>query len=373
MADGEDYVSSNRELVPVDHVVKPLNSRPISTSSSDHDTHYTVSPTNTPRASKFTLPEGWSVKKVFRRSGGPADKYYREPETGRQFRSLKEVERYVSGDFPLPLRSNVKRLNYHHVEKVEGDITVGVTPRPTRVKRLKYHHDEKNSGSKDLIVAGGEEFTSERVDSSHVLSLTGQMGRTRLKSSKMLTLMTWQILDMEEDKDNQYQLANVSPTNVVPGSAYNLPDGWVVEEVPRRSGSYADKYYYEPGGQKFRSMLAAQKYLAEVEENSPLSVVLEEIKEKSLPLSKAFKINSPKKKRGSYDSPKESISKKEKTSSSSFGSPPRKIKWVIGGNGGDAWNAFADETLVPDSVKQHWGNTFMMAINNTKHTAPVSA
>ncbi|PWA61955.1 DNA-binding domain-containing protein [Artemisia annua] len=367
MADGDDnYVSSNRELVPVDHVVKPLNSRPISTSSSNHAAHDKVmedtvtdrrksfthiyqrnhrraqnskaSPKNTPSASKFTLPEGWSVKKVLRRSGGPADKYYREPGTGRQFRSLKEVERYVNGEFPPPLRSSVKRLTYHHDEKVERDITVEVTPRPTRVKRLKHHHDEKNSG-KDLIVAGGK------------------------------------ILDMEEDKDNQYQLANVSPTSVVPGSAYNLPDGWVVEEVPRRSGSYADKYYYEPGGQKFRSMLAAQKYLAEVEENSPLSVVLEEIKEKSLPLSKAFKINSPMKKRGSYNSPKESISKKEKTSSSSssFGSPPSKINWVIGGNGGDAWNAFADEALVPDSVKQHWGNTFMMAINNTKHTAPVSA
>ena len=63
----------------------------------------------------------------------------------------------------------------------------------------------------------------------------------------MLTLMTLQILDMEEDKDNQYQLANVSPTSVVPGSAYNLPDGWVVEEVPRRSGSYADKVaFYFP-------------------------------------------------------------------------------------------------------------------------------
>nr|GFC48213.1 methyl-CpG-binding domain-containing protein 7-like isoform X1 [Tanacetum cinerariifolium] len=82
--------------------------------------------------------------------------YYREPGTGRQFRSLKEVERYVTGEFLSSLRSNVKRLNYHHDEKVEGDITVGVTPRPTRVKRLKYHDDEKNSGSKDLIVAGGE-------------------------------------------------------------------------------------------------------------------------------------------------------------------------------------------------------------------------
>lgn len=53
------------------------------------------------------------------------------------------------------------------------------------------------------------------------------------------------------------------------------------------------QYYYEPGtGQKFRSLSAARKHLAELEENFPLSDVLEDLKENNLPLSKAFKLST---------------------------------------------------------------------------------
>lgn len=62
------------------------------------------------------------------------------------------------------------------------------------------------------------------------------------------------------------------------------------------------QYYYEPGtGQKFRSLAAVRKYLAEMEDNSPLSAVLEEIKENNLPLSKAFRLSSPIKVEFTYD------------------------------------------------------------------------
>lgn len=341
VTDGDDY-ARHRQLVVVD-AVTPI-SHSISSSSSitpvtpnDGSALQKVigsegvrfskgSPTNMLKVSKFTLPKGWSVKKVPRKVGDLTDKYYRDPETGRQFRSLKEVERYITEGI-TPARSRVKRLSYFHdEEKVERDITEEVSPKKTRQKMLNYHHDEKDSGSRDMIVAN------------------------------------------EKDKDNQYQLAIVSPTSFSsPKFLSKLPDGWVVEEVPRRSGGYIDKYYYEPGtGQKFRSMVAVEKHLAELEENSPLAVVLEEIREKSLPLSKAFKLSSPIKNCGSYNSWKKSKSTKEKSS------PPRKINWVIAGNGGDAWNAFMDENLVEDSVKQQWRKTFMMEINNSKHNAPVS-
>lgn len=50
------------------------------------------------------------------------------------------------------------------------------------------------------------------------------------------------------------------------------------------------QYYYEPEtGQKFRSRIAAQRYLAEMRENVPLSSTLEELKENK-PLSKMFKL-----------------------------------------------------------------------------------
>lgn len=57
------------------------------------------------------------------------------------------------------------------------------------------------------------------------------------------------------------------------------------------------------------------------------------------------------------------ISRKEKTS------PPNKINWVIdqGSGGDDTWNAFMDDTLVQDSVKKQWSDSFMVAITNGKH------
>ncbi|KAK9053738.1 hypothetical protein SSX86_024812 [Deinandra increscens subsp. villosa] len=349
VTDGDDY-ARHRQLALVDDVTPISHSISSSSSITLHHTSplrkatgsdgvhsNSVSPTNM----KFTLPKGWSVKKVPRKFGGLIDKsldrrkfcsnpcdvepsyqecsYYRDPETGRQFRSLKEVERYIS-EGVTPPQTRVKRLKYYHDAKVENHTNEGVTPTKTRGKRVNYHHIEK-------------------------------------------------MLDWEENNDNQYELAIVSTPPPLPPPPFKLPDGWIVEEVPRRSGGSADKYYYEQGsGKKFRSLLAVERHITQAEENLPLSVVLEEIREKNLPISKAFKLSSPIKSCGSYNSWKKNmISRKEKTCL------PSKVNWVIADSGGDdAWNAYVDQTLVPDSVKQQWGNTFMISINNTKHNTPDS-
>ncbi|KAK1437066.1 hypothetical protein QVD17_02851 [Tagetes erecta] len=332
---GDDDYARQRQLVVVDDAT-PI-SHSISTSSSisandnsalqkvtvsDGDHANTASPMKMLSTPKFTLPKGWSVKKVPRKFGGLVDKYYRDPETGRQFRSLKEVQRYIS-EGVTPSTTRVKRLKYLHDAKAENHTAEGVTPTKTRGKRVNYLQVEK-------------------------------------------------MLDLEDNKDNQYSLAIVSsprtPTSTS-RSPFKLPDGWIVEEVPRRSGGSADKYYYEVRtGQKFRSLLAVERHITQLEENLPLSVVLEEIREKKLPLSKAFKLSSPIKNCGSYNSWKKNItSRKEKTCL------PSKVNWVIASSGGnDAWNAYVDETLVPDSVKQQWETTFMISINNTKHNDPGS-
>nr|XP_043637763.1 methyl-CpG-binding domain-containing protein 7-like [Erigeron canadensis] len=354
VTDADDY-ARHRQIVPFIADVTPIShSIPPSSSFGSHGVN-TASPTNTLSVSKFTLPEGWYVKTVPRKnttSGIMADKYYRDPVTGRYFRSLRAVERYITlGTIPLdirdyrknieggiieeitPRKARAKRLNRQCDEKVDSNNTEEVTPRKARAKRLNYRHLVKNSGSQDMIVASDKR------------------------------------LDLEEDKDSQNQLAIVSPTSVSSRSSFKLPEGWVVEEAPRRSGNYVDKIYHEPGtGQKFRSLLAVQRYLAYLEDNSPLSVVLEEIKENNLPLSKAFKLSSCIKNCGSYNSWKTNLSRKEKSSTSA--SPPDRVNWVIAGRA-DTWNAFADETLVVDSVKQQWRNAFMMAIN-TKNITPLS-
>ncbi|MFS7953591.1 putative methyl-CpG DNA binding, DNA-binding domain superfamily [Helianthus anomalus] len=321
ITEGDDY-ASHRQLVVVEDVTPISHSFSSSSSitplaANDSSPLQKVSPKS---MSKFTLPKGWSVKKVIRKFGGSVDKYYRDPETGQMFRSLKEVERYVT-EGVIPSNTRVKKLTYLPDAKVENQTTEEVTPTRTRGKRVKYHRDGT-------------------------------------------------ILALEDNKDNQYELAIVSsPPSPSPSSRFKLPDGWIVEEVPRRSGGSPDKYYYEQGtGQRFRSLLAVERHVTQMEENLPLSVVLEEIREKNLPLSKAFKLSSPIKNCGSYNSWKKNMSRKEKISL------PSKVNWVIAGTGGDnAWNAYVDETLVPDSVKQQWGNTFMISISNTTPNAPSSA
>ncbi|KAL4558264.1 hypothetical protein LXL04_036462 [Taraxacum kok-saghyz] len=293
-------------------------------SSSDVIHSSTATPTKMITTSQFTLPKHWSVQTVYRKFGGTADKYYRDPETGIQFRSLKEVERYITEGI-TPRRSILKNPINHNKKVSHKKVTSkGNFKVFTKVKK-------KKSGSKDIIVA------DKKAPSS-----------------------TKKVLDVKKEKDDGYQLANVGPTS---GSVspFHLPDGWVVKEVPRVSGGYADKYYFEPGtGLMFRSLVAVEKHL---EENSPLSVKLEEIKENNLPISKAFKLSATIKNYGSYSSWKKSlISRKQKTC------PPSKVNWVIAGSGGDdTWNAFMNDTLVQESVKKQWGDTFLVAITNGKH------
>ncbi|CAL1400579.1 unnamed protein product [Linum trigynum] len=57
-----------------------------------------------------------------------------------------------------------------------------------------------------------------------------------------------------------------------PSPRFQLPEGWIIEERPRRTilpgGTLADKYYIEPGtgGKRFRSLSAVKRYLTQGEE-----------------------------------------------------------------------------------------------------------
>ncbi|KAK6142113.1 hypothetical protein DH2020_006981 [Rehmannia glutinosa] len=157
-----------------------------------------------------------------------------------------------------------------------------------------------------------------------------------------------------DDELSQSHLAVVPSGKATP---FILPDGWIVEEVPRKYNSWTSKYYYEPGtGRKFRSLVAVERHLAELEENAPLSKALEEIKENK-PLSKVFKLENLTK-----NSKKNNC--RENTQASSFIDPPMKVNWVLASPQGDAWNPFISETLVPDAVKEQWTKRFMLFMND---------
>nr|XP_027087704.1 methyl-CpG-binding domain-containing protein 7-like isoform X1 [Coffea arabica] len=266
----------------------------------------TTAATVTSRYSKFQLPNGWGVQEVPRSNTSRVDKYYYEPGTGLKFRSLRAVERYVNGE--------------------------EYTPRPGALTWHDNHY--KCSEHRKMIICGG----------------------------KMMRL------NEEPLSGNHLPIAASRETAAM--SPYDLPDGWVVEEVPRKNDSRTDKYYYEPGsGRKFRSFIGAKRYIAELKEDIPLSAALAEIKEMNRPLSKAFKLGRL---------VKNSISRKKqcarsKTQTSSCVSVPVKVNWVLASPQGDVWNPFIFNIKIPVSVKQQWNERFRLALNVENHSTPNSS
>uniref|UniRef100_A0A3Q7J1E0 MBD domain-containing protein n=1 Tax=Solanum lycopersicum TaxID=4081 RepID=A0A3Q7J1E0_SOLLC len=181
--------------------------------------------------------------------------------------------------------------------------------------------------------------------------------------SRKMVICDGKIVRMDEEQLNEWAIVPSTRAATLP---YDLPDGWVIEEVPRTDGSsMVDKYYYEPGsGQKFRSRIAAQRYLAQMRENVPLSATLEELKENK-PLSKMFKL---------YHHAKKSLPCKRNivTENSSFLSPPAKVNWVLSSPKGDAWNPLISGTPIPDSLKQQWTKRFKLFMNDENLNAEKS-
>ncbi|KAL8501698.1 hypothetical protein ACS0TY_020991 [Phlomoides rotata] len=260
-----------------------------------------------------TIPGGWGVQEVPRRDGIRSDTYYHEPESGRKFRSIREVQRYLNGE-GYPCRSKSRSR----------------TPR----NRMMLLPSSRNYGvQRRMIVSGGKLWRlRNELSSNHLGYVTS--GR---------------------------------PVRAAPDI---LPDGWIVEEVPRRYTDWTDKYYYEPEtGQKFRSLVAVEKFLAELDEkeNAPLSKTLEEIMENK-PLAKVFKLEHHTK----SSSPMKKSMSQENARASSFMGPPMKVNWVLASPQGDVWNPFIADTLIPDAVKQQWTSRFMIFMSDGASNFPSS-
>ncbi|GAB4860200.1 methyl-CpG-binding domain-containing protein [Ancistrocladus abbreviatus] len=251
----------------------------------------------TAAARTFELPDGWVVEV---RPRGPnssikADKYYYEPETGRQFRSLLSIQRYLNGgeDMPMLKRNRCCSVNPMHV---------------------------RNSGPLRRIVYAGKIWGMDELEACH-----------------------GNIEDMVPSTA-QHKLSSI------------LPDGWIVEEVPRKTGFRSDRYYIEPvSRQKFRSLLEVQRYLAGE---------LYKQKRKALKLIK-------------HSAPQSSGSWTRNTqleiirpSSSNTTNAPERVNWVFSGSGEDTWNPFIGESVIPDHIKELWAETFMLGMTGNKHQVP---
>ncbi|XVF68701.1 hypothetical protein PTKIN_Ptkin11bG0022500 [Pterospermum kingtungense] len=238
------------------------------------------SPSSAMSRSPIKLPPGWVVEQRPRVNSaahpGRVDRYYYEPKSGRQFRSLTAVQRYL------------------YVE-MESTLTT---------QRVK-------PGNKNSMQIVPHVFRS--------------------------------------------------------GTPFKLPPGWVVEEKPRSNLRYAGvvdrvysclkaclyfrhsvhliwymQFYIEPGtGRRFRSMLAVERYLAEMEASA-----------------------------GASKHSRDSGSRKKQKSGVEvdpmldFTTPPAKVKWVHGGPGGSLWNPFMSESVVPEFVQKTWSEMFILSIED---------
>ncbi|XP_021887663.1 methyl-CpG-binding domain-containing protein 7 isoform X2 [Carica papaya] len=262
-----------------------------------------VDPASSFSNSDFKLPSDWVVEERRRRKSAfnPArvDKYYHEPGTGKIFRSLTSVKKYL-------------------IEEPGNFLT-----------------EEPNNGKNMQIVV----HTTERI--SHFRNT----------------------------------------------SSFELPDGWIVEEKPRKNIHYKgviDRYYIEPGtGNRFRSLRAVERRLKASQECAATG---QETLESGNQLMRTFSkdshsleiipehpVDAKRAEAASKTLEPENPSTSLKDSRSGnkhkpcegvtdplldFSSTPPKIKWVFNGSRGNVWSPSASGSLVQESVKQKWSEAF---------------
>ncbi|KAK9755186.1 hypothetical protein RND81_01G007500 [Saponaria officinalis] len=244
----------------------------------------------------FKLPDDWIVEV---RPRGPnsaisSDKYYYEPGTGRKFRSLASVRRYLNGEQDPP-----------------------PTKKPSTCL-VPYF----NSGSFKRVSHHGKVLRPDELEEArYTMSDDVRSGTLQFKSAE------------------------------------SLPDGWIVEEIPRRCGFRSDRYFIDPAtGQRFRSMPEVHRFLEE-QRYTP--------KRKALTLSN-FRT-----------APRSSVSRKKNSSFTTFKDtlfdlmhPPKKINWVYSGDGKDNWSPLVEECVLPNYVTEQWSETFLLGMNGLKHRLP---
>ncbi|KAL9238807.1 hypothetical protein vseg_013183 [Gypsophila vaccaria] len=246
----------------------------------------------------FKLPDDWVVEVRPRGPHSPitSDKYYYEPGTGRKFRSLASVRRYLNGekDPPVTRKASTCLVPYY------------------------------NSGSFKRVTYRGK------------------------------------VLRPDEVEEARYsELDDVRPQTLQFKSAESLPDGWIVEEIPRKCGLRSDRYFIDPAtGLKFRSVPEVRRFLESQSYNY-------KPKRKALTLSNFC------------TAPRSPVPRKRNSSVKTFKDtmfdlmyPPQKINWVYSGDGKDNWSPLVEECVLPNYVTEQWSETFLLGMNGQKHRLP---
>ncbi|KAF8082730.1 hypothetical protein N665_0809s0032 [Sinapis alba] len=165
---------------------------------------------------------------------------------------------------------------------------------------------------------------SSHIDKFYVERKTGKRLRSLVSVERYLK--------QSGDRKDQQQLVLLQQHHRVSSKDFNLPDGWIVEEKPRRNSCRIDRSYIEPGtGRKFRSLPAVETYLNGTVDSVKLSI-----------LSNSDGIG--------FESVDIDLN------------PPEKVKWVLTGPGGNMFSAHVSGSDVSSSVQKAWSEAFVSLI-----------
>ncbi|CAN1847000.1 Methyl-CpG-binding domain-containing protein 7 [Linum perenne] len=338
-------LSALSQIVPLDQIIC---STPASASSPDG----------------FQLPEGWIVQKRRRRlpsfGGSPVfDKYYIEPHTGRRFRSLPDVHRYLKEDegyvgTPMAIKSRHDQNNMQVVPSAYDDGSqlglplgwfVELRPRSDPSKFDKYYI-EPQTGRRFRSIPDVQRYLER--DPATPIAI-----KSRHDQSNMQTV----------------------PSAFKSGSQFNLPCDWLVELRPRSDGSRLDRYYIEPGtGRKFRSLVAAQKQVEEAEElrtglkaSTPMVYTTRnEVTGKVKKFKRLADVGETSTLTQHGHSSNESLVDIEETRTvkPSHCRSATRIKWVFNGQCDNMWSPSIDGSPVPESEVRGWSEAFVLSMDS---------
>ncbi|CAA7032160.1 unnamed protein product [Microthlaspi erraticum] len=270
-----------------------------------------------PTTFRGTISPGWTIVTRPRSSSASnnviVDTYFIEPGTGREFPSIESVQRHLIGE------EDDKRLIRTGTSSYERS-------------RSKQDHRTMEYASKGFrlpkgwSVEGIPRKHSSQIDKYYVERKTGKRFRSLVSAERYLN-DTKQRADQELMRLQQHR--GVSKD-------FSLPDGWIVEEKPRRNSSHIDRSYIEPGtGKKLRSLAEVERYLKAGGNGSVEQISL------------AMNMNDTRFQSKVIDP-----------------TPPKKVKWVLAGPGGNMFSAHVNGLDVSSSVKQTWTEAFVSLIRD---------
>ncbi|KAL1208538.1 Methyl-CpG-binding domain-containing protein 7 [Cardamine amara subsp. amara] len=281
-----------------------------------------------PNSFRGKILPGWTVVNRPRSSSTSSnvnvDTYFIEPGSGRQFSSIEAVHRHLTGEVSERRLTRAGVFFQNKTRVYEGS--------ETKQDRSGVVYASKGFQlPKGWSVEEVPRKNTYHIDKYYVERRTGKRFRSLVSVERYL-----------KESKNSYstdQQLMLLQYHRSPSKDFRLPDGWIVEEKPRRNTSHIDRSYIEPGtGNKFRSMAAVERYLQAVGNGIVNSVSMVHSQRLSLAVSR-------------FDTgfQNEVIDP----------NPPKKVKWVLTGPGGNMFTANVSGSDVSSSVKQTWSEAFV--------------